>query len=78
MSESDDDDSDEPLGSSPVKRLRRGQEKETPKAPTTPRHISKQDRLDIAEDLEDLQDSGMDRLPSEARLFMLIPVMRSC
>jgi hypothetical protein len=61
-----------------VKRLRRGQEKETPKAPTTPRHISKQDKLDIAEDLEDLQDSGMDQLANEARLLMLMPVMCSC
>lgn len=78
MSKSDDDDSDEPLASSPIKRLRRGQEKNTPQAPQTPRHISKQARLDIAEDLEDLQDSGRNQLAHEARVFMLIPIMRSC
>ncbi|KAF9252153.1 hypothetical protein CBS147333_481 [Penicillium roqueforti] len=57
VSESDEVDSDEPLASSPVKRLRRGKAKESPQAPHTPRHISQQARLDIAEDLEDLQDS---------------------
>ncbi|KAJ5257588.1 hypothetical protein N7524_009144 [Penicillium chrysogenum] len=67
VSKSDDDDSDEPLASSPVKRLRRGQEKETPKAPTTPRHISKQDKLDIAEDLEDLQDSVVKKSRTRGR-----------
>lgn len=54
----DDDDSDEPVASSPVKRLRRGQEKEPLETPRASRHISEQARLDIEEDLEDLQDSG--------------------
>ncbi|KAJ5420859.1 hypothetical protein N7465_003378 [Penicillium sp. CMV-2018d] len=67
VSKSDDDDSDEPLASSPIKRLRRGQEKETPQAPQTPRHISKQDRLDIAEDLEDLQDSVVKKSRTRGR-----------
>ncbi|KAJ5188454.1 hypothetical protein N7472_007468 [Penicillium cf. griseofulvum] len=62
-----DDDSDEPLASSPVKRLRRGQEKETPPPPHTPRHISKQARLDIAEDLEDLQDSVVKKSRTRGR-----------
>ncbi|KGO50290.1 protein of unknown function DUF4211 [Penicillium expansum] len=64
---SDDDDSDVPLASSPVKRLRRGQEKEAPQAPHTPRHISKQARLDIAEDLEDLQDSVVKKSRTRGR-----------
>ncbi|CAI7620693.1 unnamed protein product [Penicillium viridicatum] len=67
VSKSDDDDSDEPLASSPIKRLRRGQEKETPQAPQTPRHISKQARLDIAEDLEDLQDSVVKKSRTRGR-----------
>ncbi|CAI7655533.1 unnamed protein product [Penicillium glandicola] len=67
VSKSDDDDSDEPLVSSPVKRLRRGQEKETSQAPHTPRHISKQARLDIAEDLEDLQDSVVKKSRTRGR-----------
>ncbi|KXG49003.1 protein of unknown function DUF4211 [Penicillium griseofulvum] len=62
-----DDDSDEPLASSPVKRLRRGQEKETSPSPHTPRQISKQARLDIAEDLEDLQDSVVKKSRTRGR-----------
>ncbi|KAJ5493994.1 hypothetical protein N7463_010081 [Penicillium fimorum] len=67
VSKSEDEDSDEPLASSPVKRLRRGQEKEAPQAPHTPRHISKQARLDIAEDLEDLQDSVVKKSRTRGR-----------
>ncbi|KGO77835.1 protein of unknown function DUF4211 [Penicillium italicum] len=68
VSKNDDgDDSDEPLASSPVKRLRRGQEKEAPKAPHTPRHISRQAKLDIAEDLEDLQDSVVKKSRTRGR-----------
>lgn len=73
----DDDESDEPLASSPAKRLRRGKEKETSPAPHTPRHISKQARLDIAEDLEDLQDSGKRPMPPLTCLNMLILTMHS-
>ncbi|KAG0155049.1 putative transcription factor IIIc-like protein [Penicillium digitatum] len=62
-----DDDSDEPLASSPMKRLRRRQEKEGPQAPHTPRLISKQARLDIAEDLEDLQDSVVKKSRTRGR-----------
>ncbi|KAJ6143514.1 hypothetical protein N7471_002967 [Penicillium samsonianum] len=64
---SEDDDSDKPLASSPVKRLRRGQEKEPLQAPHTPRHISKQARLDIEEDLEDLQDSVVKKSRTRGR-----------
>lgn len=67
VSKGDDDNSDEPLASSPIKRLRRGQEKETSQAPQTPRHISKQARLDIAEDLEDLQDSVVKKSRTRGR-----------
>ncbi|OQE40796.1 hypothetical protein PENCOP_c005G06736 [Penicillium coprophilum] len=67
VTESDDESSDEPLVSSPVKRLRRGPEKETSQAPHTPRHISKQARLDIAEDLEDLQDSVVKKSRTRGR-----------
>ncbi|KAJ5382608.1 hypothetical protein N7517_000519, partial [Penicillium concentricum] len=69
ISKSDDEDSDEPLPSSPVKRLRRGQEKETSQPPQTPRHISKQAKLDIAEDLEDLQDSVVKKSRTRGRNF---------
>jgi hypothetical protein len=55
----EDHDSDEPIRSSPVKRLRRAQDIHTPQTPRTARNISDQAKLDIAEDLEDLQDSGM-------------------
>jgi hypothetical protein len=55
------DDSDEPVPSSPRKRLRRGNEKEKSATPQTPRQTSKQAKLDIEEDLEDLQDSGKSR-----------------
>jgi hypothetical protein len=58
-SEEEDHDSDEPIRSSPVKRLRRAQDIHTPQTPRTPHNISNQAKLDIAEDLEDLQDSGM-------------------
>ena len=57
-SEEEDHDSDEPIRSSPVKRLRRAQDIHTPQTPRTPPNISDQAKLDIAEDLEDLQDSG--------------------
>lgn len=53
-----DDESDEsdPVVSSPTKRRRRNIELE---APHTPRPTSEQDKLDLEEDLEDLQDSGI-------------------
>lgn len=53
---SDLEDSEEPVVSSPVKRRRPVLE---PEAPRTPRTSAKQDKLDIEEDLRDLQDSGM-------------------
>ncbi|KAJ5301458.1 hypothetical protein PENANT_c009G09930 [Penicillium antarcticum] len=58
-SESSDgeDDSDQPIHSSPVKKLRRGQDIPHPQTPRTPRDISNQARLDLAEDLDDLRDS---------------------
>ena len=43
----------------------RGGTSESPSIPRTPRRNSSQDRIDIEEDLEDLQDSGI------AHLFML-------
>lgn len=49
-------DSDEPLVSSPAKRLRRGQKAEMP---TTPRANMNKDQAEIDDDLRDLQDSGM-------------------
>ncbi|OGE56254.1 hypothetical protein PENARI_c003G12288 [Penicillium arizonense] len=55
----EDHDSDEPIRSSPVKRLRRAQDIHTPQTPRTARNISDQAKLDIAEDLEDLQDSAV-------------------
>lgn len=58
-SEGEDHDSDEPIRSSPVKRLRHAQDIHNPETPRTPRNFSNQAKLDIAEDLEDLQDSGM-------------------
>lgn len=58
-SEEEDHDSDEPIRSSPVKRLRRAQDIHTPQTPRIPHNISNQAKLDIEEDLEDLQDSGM-------------------
>ncbi|KAJ5135304.1 uncharacterized protein N7515_004582 [Penicillium bovifimosum] len=64
----DDDDSEGPLPSSPIKRLRRGQEKEAPQTPHTPRQISQQARLDIEEDLEDLQDSVVKKSRTRGRL----------
>ena len=63
------DESDEPVASSPTKRLRRGNDTENPQTPRTPRHTSEQAKLDIAEDLEDLQDSGWCRI---VRTFFLI------
>ncbi|KAJ5351393.1 hypothetical protein N7452_000367 [Penicillium brevicompactum] len=51
------DDSDQPVASSPMKRLRRGPEIDNAQLPHTPRHTSKQSKLDIEEDLVDLQDS---------------------
>ncbi|KAJ5793875.1 hypothetical protein N7457_000474 [Penicillium paradoxum] len=62
-----DDDSDEPVPSSPVKRLRRGQDKEASQTPRTPRHVSSQARLDIEEDLEDLQDSVVKKSRTRGR-----------
>ncbi|KAJ5832137.1 hypothetical protein N7474_000448 [Penicillium riverlandense] len=53
---SDSEDSDEPVLSSPIKRRRRAADTETPQ---TPHSSADRDRLDIEEDLEDLQDSGM-------------------
>ena len=52
---SDPDDSDEPVLSSPVKRRRLETVSELPE---TPRASADQDRLDIEEDVKDLQDSG--------------------
>ncbi|KAJ5771235.1 uncharacterized protein N7511_003286 [Penicillium nucicola] len=54
---SEEDDTDESVQSSPAKRLRRGQDMTLPQSPRTPRNISNQARLDLAEDLDDLQDS---------------------
>lgn len=51
----DSDDSDDVVVSSPAKRRRRENVSEEPR---TPRKTSEQDRLDLEEDLRDLQDSG--------------------
>jgi hypothetical protein len=52
---SDSEDSDEPVLSSPIKRHKRAANTETPQ---TPHSSADRDRLEIEEDLEDLQDSG--------------------
>lgn len=49
------EDSDEPIRSSPMKRRKRNINSDPPK---TPRRNSDQERLDLEEDLEALQDSG--------------------
>lgn len=51
----DSDDSDDQLVSSPAKRRKPNPSDDVPQ---TPRRDSDQDKLDIEEDLEDLQDSG--------------------
>jgi hypothetical protein len=51
----DPDDSDDVILSSPAKRRRR---QSIPEAPRTPRKTAEQDKLDLEEDLRDLQDSG--------------------
>ncbi|CAG8284156.1 unnamed protein product [Penicillium salamii] len=61
------DDSDEPVPSSPMKRLRRGPDTENTQIPQTPRHTSKQAKLDIEEDLEDLQDSVVKKTRTRGR-----------
>ncbi|CAG7979393.1 unnamed protein product [Penicillium salamii] len=61
------DDSDEPVPSSPMKRLRRGHDTENTQIPQTPRHTSKQAKLDIEEDLEDLQDSVVKKTRTRGR-----------
>ncbi|CAG8146667.1 unnamed protein product [Penicillium olsonii] len=64
---SQNDDSDGPVASSPMKRLRRGHDTENAQAPETPRRASKQDKLDIEEDLEDLQDSVVKKTRTRGR-----------
>lgn len=53
--EGDSEDSDEPVRSSPIKRRKRSI---TSDPPQTPRRHSEQEKLDLEEDLEVLQDSG--------------------
>lgn len=53
--EEDSEDSDEPIRSSPIKRRKPNINSD---APETPRRNSDQERLDLEEDLEVLQDSG--------------------
>lgn len=52
---SDSEDSEELVSTSPVKRRRRAVDEDVPQ---TPRATTDQARLDIEEDLEDLQESG--------------------
>lgn len=54
--EDESDESEEEPIVSPTKRRRRNEDIEEPK---TPRQTSEQDRLDLEEDLKDLQDSGI-------------------
>lgn len=63
--DSDSEQSDEPLVSSPAKRRRRNVDVDMPQ---TPRRNSNQDEADLEEDLEDLQDSGKIGLLCLARL----------
>ncbi|CAL5871149.1 uncharacterized protein PFLUO_LOCUS5395 [Penicillium psychrofluorescens] len=62
---SDSEDSDEPVLSSPMKRRRRAADTETPQ---TPHSSADRDRLDIEEDLEDLQDSVVKKSRTRGRL----------
>jgi hypothetical protein len=55
----DSEESEEDIVTSPAKRRKRNVEY---KAPRTPIKHSEQDQLDLAEDLEDIQDSGMFQL----------------
>jgi hypothetical protein len=65
--DSDPEESDEPVGPSPAKRQRRNVDTE---APHTPRRNSDQAKLDLEEDLEDLQDSGIAPISSSPSLFI--------
>ncbi|PKX94187.1 uncharacterized protein P174DRAFT_441472 [Aspergillus novofumigatus IBT 16806] len=59
------EDSDEPIHSSPIKRRKRNINSEPPK---TPRRNSDQERLDLEEDLEVLQDSVVKNTRTRGRL----------
>lgn len=56
----DNDDEDEPVVVTPARRKRNMASEENPQ---TPKRDSDQDKIDIEEDLEDLQDSGMCFIP---------------
>ncbi|KAL4894107.1 hypothetical protein BDV59DRAFT_21889 [Aspergillus ambiguus] len=64
---------DEPVRSSPVKRRRLLRSSE---APQTPRRELDQDRLDIEEDLEDLQDSVVKETRTRGRLANSVRAQR--
>ncbi|KAF4158689.1 hypothetical protein CNMCM6936_002747 [Aspergillus lentulus] len=63
--EEDSEDSDEPIRSSPMKRRKRNINSD---APETPRRNSDQERLDLEEDLEVLQDSVVKNTRTRGRL----------
>ncbi|RHZ55629.1 hypothetical protein CDV55_102852 [Aspergillus turcosus] len=63
--EEDSEDSDEPVRSSPVKRRKRNI---TSDPPQTPRRHSEQEKLDLEEDLEVLQDSVVKNTRTRGRL----------
>lgn len=67
-------DSDNPLVSSPAKRLRR---KSRTESPQTPRAKPDKDQEEIDEDVKDLQDSGMSFGSLRVSCNMLIGCLQS-
>ncbi|GIK04458.1 hypothetical protein Aspvir_008541 [Aspergillus viridinutans] len=63
--EEDSEDSDEPIRSSPIKRRKRNINSDPPR---TPRRHSEQEKLDLEEDLEVLQDSVVKNTRTRGRL----------
>ncbi|KKA24893.1 hypothetical protein T310_1072 [Rasamsonia emersonii CBS 393.64] len=69
----DSDDSDDVVVSSPAKRRRRENVSEEPR---TPRKTSEQDRLDLEEDLRDLQDSAVTETRTRGRFVDSVKAKR--